>query len=172
MVARLAAAVACGAALGWEREVQNKPAGLRTHMMVSLGAAAFTLITLKIYEAALNGGGQTIGADPLRVVSGVIGGIGFLGAGTIIQSRQSVQGITTAAAIWVVGSVGIACGIGFYSLAVLTVAFSMLVLLGVGLLEHRVARQLSGGKTPGDPAAPSEDETPVASRPRQPPPVD
>jgi putative Mg2+ transporter-C (MgtC) family protein len=145
---RMLAAIACGAVLGWEREAQNKPAGVRTHMMVALGAAAFTLITLKIFEAAQADPNHTISADPLRVVSGVIGGIGFLGAGTIIQSHRSVQGITTAAGIWVVGSVGIACGIGYYTVAVLTVFLGVVVLLGVGVAERLVSRKLSGGKSP------------------------
>ena len=151
VIARLAAAIVCGAILGWEREAQNKPAGLRTHMMVALGSAAFTLITLKIFEAAQQTTSQHVSADPLSVVSGVIGGIGFLGAGSIIQSRRSVQGITTAAAIWVVGAVGIACGIGYYSVAVLTVAFAVVVLLGIGLLEHTISKKLVDDKQAAKP---------------------
>lgn len=129
---RMAAAIACGAVVGFEREFQAKPAGLRTHMMVALGSASFTLLTLHIYQAALEAAGSgRVGSDPLRVVSGVIGGIGFLGAGSIVQGRGSVQGLTTAATIWVVGSVGIACGTGYYIVALFTVAFSLIILMGV-----------------------------------------
>jgi len=143
---RMAAAIACGAVVGFEREFQAKPAGLRTHMMVALGSASFTLLTLHIYQAALEAAGSgRVGSDPLRVVSGVIGGIGFLGAGSIVQGRGSVQGLTTAATIWVVGSVGIACGTGYYIVALFTVAFSLLILLGVGglgvFLEARKPRR-------------------------------
>lgn len=143
---RMAAAIACGAVVGFEREFQAKPAGLRTHMMVALGSASFTLLTLHIYQAALEAAGSgRVGSDPLRVVSGVIGGIGFLGAGSIVQSRGAVQGLTTAATIWVVGSVGIACGTGYYIVALFTVAFSLLILLGVGglgvFLETRKPRR-------------------------------
>ena len=133
---RMTAAIACGAVVGFEREFQAKPAGLRTHMMVALGAASFTLLTMHIYKEALEAAGSArVGSDPLRVVSGVIGGIGFLGAGSIIQSRGSVQGLTTAATIWVTGSVGIACGTGYYIVALFTVGLSLVVLLGVGGLS-------------------------------------
>lgn len=138
-------AIAGAAVLGWERERHGKAAGLRTQMMVALGAAMFTLITLKLYHAvvAANGGNRI---DPVRVVEGVIGGIGFLGAGAIIQARGSVKGMTTAATIWVVGALGVACGLGFYVLAVVTVLFALLILSALGYLEHRVL----GDATPGD----------------------
>jgi putative Mg2+ transporter-C (MgtC) family protein len=106
-------------------------------MMVALGAAMFTMVTLKLYEAMLDAGvpGRL---DPLRVIEGVVGGIGFLGAGTIIQSRGSVKGITTAATIWVVGAFGIACGLGYYFLAGVCVVFAMTILSGLGILEKRL----------------------------------
>lgn len=160
ILVRMAAAVACGAIVGFEREFQSKPAGLRTHMMVALGAASFTLVTLQIFDSTVKTV-QTprLGTDPLRVVSGVIGGIGFLGAGTIIQSRTSVQGITTAATIWVTGSVGIACGIGYYIVALFTVAFSLLILLGVGGLGFLIAKySRAGDDVAGDTINPPEDE--------------
>ncbi len=135
MVLRLLAAVACGALLGWEREQRQRPAGLRTHMMVALGGAAFTLLALQLYGMADGDGENRL--DPLRAVQGVIGGIGFLGAGSIIQSRGSVRGVTTAATIWVVGSIGVACGAGLYELALATVIAAYLILAVVGGIEKR-----------------------------------
>jgi len=123
-------------ALGWQRERHGKPAGLRTQMMVGLGAVMFTMVTLKLYQATLEAGlpGRL---DPIRVIEGVIGGIGFLGAGTIIQARGSVKGMTTAATIWVVGALGIACGLGYFFLAGVTFLFSFIVLSGIGIVEKR-----------------------------------
>ncbi|MBW3543224.1 MAG: MgtC/SapB family protein [Planctomycetes bacterium] len=136
ILVRPAVAMLCGAILGWEREIHRKPAGLRTHMMVALGAAAFTLTTLILFHSV--GGADTQGVDPLRVVSGVIGGIGFLGAGSIIQARGAVRGVTTAATIWVVGAVGLACGAGYYKIAGVVVLYSLIILVVVGFIENRL----------------------------------
>jgi putative Mg2+ transporter-C (MgtC) family protein len=137
--------------LGWQRERHGKPAGLRTQMMVGLGAAMFTMVTLKLYEAAVQSGvpGRF---DPLRVIQGVVGGIGFLGAGTIIQARGSVKGITTAATIWVVGAFGIACGLGYYALAGVNLGFALFILTLVGMLEKRFLEQpdVENGKPPDE----------------------
>jgi len=129
-------AVGGGALLGWEREKHGKPAGLRTQMMVALGASAFTLITIQLCQAS-HEAGEFVRIDPSRVVQGIIGGIGFLGAGTIIQARGSVQGITTAATIWVVGALGVACGLGFYRVAAVTVVLAFMILTAIGHLEKR-----------------------------------
>ncbi len=137
---RLLLAVLLGAVLGIEREVMGKPAGLRTHMMVSMGAAAFTLVTLEIFSSVRQVMENTR-SDPIRIVEGIIGGIGFLGAGTIIRSRGSVEGITTAASIWVVGAVGLACGAGYFKVAGIIVAFAMVIISGVGRLEDRFIRR-------------------------------
>lgn len=131
---QLLVAVACGGVLGWERESQNKPAGLRTHMLVALGAAVFTAVTLQMHVAF--GVEASAALDPARAVQGIIGGIGFLGAGTIIQSRGSVRGITTAATIWVVGAIGIACGARQYDFAIITTLVAVLVLAVLGRLER------------------------------------
>ena len=103
VVTRLALALLYGGLIGWEREVARKPAGLRTHMMVSLGSAAFTLVSFELAAAARERDGMA--SDPIRIVEGVTAGVGFLGAGSIIQSRGSVEGITTAAGLWVVGAI-------------------------------------------------------------------
>jgi len=137
LIARPLVAVIGAGILGWEREVHKKPAGLRTQMMVGLGASMFTLATLEFYRGMSLAGG-TVRIDPLRVVEGVIGGIGFLGAGCIIQARGSVEGITTAATIWVVGALGVCCGLGYYLFAATTVLLGLIVLSGLGFLEKRV----------------------------------
>jgi putative Mg2+ transporter-C (MgtC) family protein len=131
IVLRLLAASFCGGIVGWERERKRRPAGLRTHMMVGLGAGSFTL-------AALDMAGP--GADPVRILQGVVTGIGFLGAGSIIQSRGEVQGMTTAAGIWVVGAIGAACGSGDYVMAAVTLAFAFTILFAVKKVEDRVFR--------------------------------
>lgn len=134
MLLRLVLATVMGAVVGWERESQRKPAGLRTHMMVALGAATFTLATLQLF--LLVEGEPSARSDPVRIIEGIVGGIGFLGAGQIIQSRGSVHGVTTAAGIWVVGGVGIACGIGHYVLASMTVGLAFGVLTLARILEQ------------------------------------
>jgi putative Mg2+ transporter-C (MgtC) family protein len=130
MVARLALAVLMGGVIGFEREWSHKPAGLRTHMMVCLGAATFTLVA----EFLIPPPGDPYRVDPTRLVQGVIGGIGFLGAGTIIQSRGSVHGLTTAGSLWFTGALGVAVGAGAYILAGSALVLALVVLTLVGLL--------------------------------------
>lgn len=121
-----------GAAIGWERESLDKPAGLRTHMLVGLGASCFTVAGLELFRD-LSAGAMT-NLDPIRVVEGVAGGIGFLGAGSIIKSGGDPKGLTTAAGIWTVGGVGAACGLGYFWIAGITSAVALAVLL-VGRLR-------------------------------------
>jgi putative Mg2+ transporter-C (MgtC) family protein len=123
---RLLLALCLGAIVGWEREDQDKPAGLRTHMLVALGAASFTLSGLSVFGQH---GADYSNMDPIRVVEGVAGGIGFLGAGAIIKQGHDSHGLTTAASIWTVGGIGAACGAGFYAIAVATGAAALVVLL-------------------------------------------
>ncbi len=107
MVIRLLMAAGLALVLGLERELRGKPAGLRSHMLVSVGASAFIMMGMHILLATAEGD-PSARIDPTRIVEGVIGGIGFLGAGSIIQSRGNVQGITTGASIWVSGAIGVA----------------------------------------------------------------
>ena len=132
---RLGVALVVGGILGWEREAKQKPAGLRTMMMVALGSASFTLIILEMFHSI---GGNEAASDPTRVVEGIIGGIGFLGAGSIIQSRQSVEGITTAATIWVVGAIGVGCGAGSFAIVVLTAIFAFAILTILPLFARQI----------------------------------
>ena len=135
VVLRMSLASLLGACVGWDREAQNKAAGLRTHMLVSLGSAIFTLTALQMFQLTTVEGSAR--GDPTRLLQGLVAGIGFLGAGQIIQSRREVVGITTAAGIWVVGAIGVACGGGSYVLAVLGVAFVLVILRTIGSLERR-----------------------------------
>lgn len=138
LLLRPLAALACGAVLGFEREAAAKPAGLRTQMLVALGAATFTILTLRIYSELPDRTG--LGVDPLRIISGIAGGIGFLGAGSIIHNHGNVSGVTTAATIWVTGSVGIACGAGWYSIAAIVTVYAVITLWLLGLIERKVMK--------------------------------
>lgn len=134
---RLLAALLIGALVGWERERKKKPAGLRTHMLVTLGSATFCLMAFEVGADMADRYGDR-GVDPMRVLQGVVGGIGFLGAGGIVQSRGHVEGVTTAAGIWIAGALGAACGVGAYVLAVLSAGLTVVVLAVVGRFEHHV----------------------------------
>ena len=118
---RLILAAALGGVLGYEREREGKAAGVRTHMLVALGAALFVLVPEQAGVAP---------ADVSRVVQGVITGIGFLGAGSIIKGSEegSVKGLTTAAGIWLTAAIGIACGVGRGSTAVLSALLALVIL--------------------------------------------
>jgi len=139
---RLGLAALLAAVLGLEREARSKPAGLRTHMMVAVGAACFTLTAIGMAGDLI--GVRGVGpSDVVRVVQGVIGGIGFLGAGTILHTRGSVKGLTTACSIWLVGAIGVACGDGRFVLAAITVGIAGGILVLVGWLERRVQNERS-----------------------------
>jgi putative Mg2+ transporter-C (MgtC) family protein len=139
LVARMGLATILGALVGWDRESQNKAAGLRTHMLVSLGSAIFTITAFQMFEVTTTAGDGR--GDPTRLLQGLVSGIGFLGAGQIIQSRgEIVTGITTAAGIWVVGAIGVACGGGAYPLAGLSVVFVLGILRGLVFVEQRVGQ--------------------------------
>lgn len=130
---RLLASAVCGAVIGWNREREDKPAGLRTHMLVSIGAASFTLVMLDLMHRY-----GDARADPTRIVQGITAGIGFLGAGSIMQSERGVRGMTTAAGIWAVGAIGVACGAGAYAIAAVTLVLTFVVLSLVLRLERRI----------------------------------
>lgn len=139
LATRLGVAVFLGGVLGFERECRSKPAGLRTHMMVALGAACFTLTAFGLVREVASGlPVDTTAVDPTRVVQGIIGGIGFLGAGAIIRTQGNVEGLTTAGSIWLSGAVGISAGAGNFLLAGLSVVLAVGVLLVLGWLQHQV----------------------------------
>ncbi|MCW4151885.1 MgtC/SapB family protein [Halomonas sp. 18H] len=135
MFTRLCAAAGLALVLGCEREFRRKPAGLRSHMLVALGAAAFLLVGLEILQAT-GGGDPAARIDPTRIVEGVIGGIGFLGAGSIIRSGTNVQGITTGASIWLAGAIGIAAGVGDLALAAMVTLLALIIMTLLGAIER------------------------------------
>lgn len=119
-------AMGLGAVIGWERERSGKSAGLRTNVLICVGAAVFTILS-----KAMAGPNDSWA----RVAAQVVTGVGFLGAGAIIQDRGGVHGLTTAATIWLVASIGMACGCKEYMLACLTTLIAMTVLVGVRAIE-------------------------------------
>ena len=128
-------AVLAGAIIGIEREHSEKPAGLRTHMLVCLGAATFMVGALELSNTAAD---ENTVIDPARALAGVIGGVGFLGAGAIVQSQGSIHGITTAASIWIAAAIGACSGMGLFSLAITSGLLSVAVLWGIGRFERSV----------------------------------
>ena len=127
---RLALAGALGGAVGIERELRDREAGLRTHLLVSLGSALFTIAGAY--------GFHTLRTDPTRVAAQIVTGIGFLGAGAIIRQGFSVRGLTTAATLWVVAAIGLAVGAGYYSGALITTALVLFSLYPLRILAYRV----------------------------------
>jgi len=125
-------AVVFGAAIGMEREISGKAAGLRTNVLICLGSAVFTIISKQMAAGQQD--------SITRIAAGIVTGVGFLGAGAIIRERASVLGLTTAATIWLVASVGMACGAGAYFLAATTTLIAILVLIGLGQIEKPLQR--------------------------------
>jgi putative Mg2+ transporter-C (MgtC) family protein len=123
MALRVLLAAALGAVIGFQRERAHRPAGLRTHILISAGAALFTAISGLVFP----------GGDPSRIAAGVVTGIGFLGAGTILHRTRVVEGLTTAASIWVVAAIGMAAGSGLYILSTISTVIVFCVLL----IPHR-----------------------------------
>ncbi len=124
-------AICCGAVLGLERQLKHKPAGLRTNILICLGAAVFTIISER-----MAGDKDSV----TRIAAQIVTGVGFLGAGAVIQDRGGIHGLTTAATIWLVASIGMACGAKLYQLAVVSTLIAIIVLAGLGQLEKRFGR--------------------------------
>jgi len=140
---RLLAAALIGSCIGLDREVRRKPAGVRTHALVSLGAALVTLVVVRLppdnYEHV----------DAVsRAIQGIIAGVGFLGGGAILKSdeRDIIHGLTTAASIWLVASLGIACGAGQWVAALIALAFALIILIVGGPVDNLVHRIASRRK--------------------------
>lgn len=139
VILRLVLAVLFGGLIGFNRSRHNKPAGLRTMALISLGSAAFTLIGIEAViqlselqlgaESLASGVSSSINLDSSRIIAGIVGGVGFLGAGAIIQSRGRVQGMTSAASIWVTSTIGVSVGLGLYVLASSITFIAFLVLI-------------------------------------------
>lgn len=143
MALRLCVAAVCGAALGLDREMRGKAAGLRTNTLVAISSALTTLVALELYwDLARHGDDSRM--DPTRVIQGVAQAVGFISAGVMFRAGASVHGATTAAVIWMAGALGIACGAGFYVLAGMATALCLLVTV----LFTYVMRRLPGADRP------------------------
>lgn len=138
MAARLVMSCVLGGFIGYEREAQHKSAGLRTHVLVSVGSCLIMILSIKIYSSVQ---GFT-NADPTRLAAQVVSGIGFLGAGSIIKDGPNVKGLTTAASLWVVSGVGLAVGSGYYMGAFMTTGLVFLTLAILARIENKGERRM------------------------------
>jgi putative Mg2+ transporter-C (MgtC) family protein len=131
-ILRLVLAAVLGGFIGLEREIHGRPAGFRTHLLVSLGSCVFTVVSIYFYKIyGVTGTRGLVSIDPGRVAAQVVTGIGFLGAGAILREKASIRGLTTAACLWVASAIGVACGVGLFAIsAVVTVtAIASLLML-------------------------------------------
>ncbi|HWC32413.1 MAG TPA: MgtC/SapB family protein [Actinomycetota bacterium] len=140
---RLVLAAALGGAIGIEREISDQPAGFRTHMLVSLGACLFAVVSAYGFDAFLEAGlAEQVRFDPSRLAAQIVTGIGFLGAGAIIRYGMTVRGLTTAASLWVVAAIGTAVGIGTYIVSLVTTVITLISLYGLKRVRGRLVRGL------------------------------
>jgi putative Mg2+ transporter-C (MgtC) family protein len=136
---RVGLAALLGGAIGFERELREREAGLRTHMLVSVGAALFTLVSAYAWTDWRFSTPQGLVFDPTRIAAQVVSGIGFLGAGAIIRQGLSVRGLTTAATLWVVAAIGMAAGAGYYAAAMMTTVLVLVSLWPLRILTYRLS---------------------------------
>lgn len=135
-------AIVLGFAIGFEREITNKWAGLRTHMLVCLGACIFTLLSIHAFPNYAH----SPQADPARIAAQIITGIGFIGGGTVLRHGYSIYGLTTAATLWITASIGMACGCGFTAMAIVGTGLSVATLVLIRIFEKQYIHR--GGKNP------------------------
>jgi putative Mg2+ transporter-C (MgtC) family protein len=158
---RLLVAAVLGGAIGLERELREREAGFRTHMLVAVGSALFTLVSAYGFHDFLVNGGAVVRTDPTRIAAQIVTGIGFLGAGAIIRQGLSIRGLTTAATLWVVAAIGLSAGAGYYWAAVFTTAIALILLGPLRIASYlftsrwrpqtnRLLAQLPAGASPGD----------------------
>ena len=138
---RILLAAGLGAAIGIERELREHEAGVRTHMLVAVGSALFTLVSAYGFGDFFTRGTPFVPVDPTRIAAQIVTGIGFLGAGAIIRQGSNVRGRTTAATLWAVAAIGLAAGAGFYSGAVATTIVVIIALGPLRLLTKRLPRR-------------------------------
>ena len=132
LIRRLLTAALLGAVLGFEREMKHKTAGLRTNILIAIGSALFTLMSLELAPSG----------DPTRIAAQIVTGIGFLGAGAIMRTSGGIQGLTTAATVWVNGAVGVAAGGGAYHLAFFATAITVVTLVILRRFEQTISSRL------------------------------
>jgi len=154
IIVRMLLSILLGGLIGWERERASKPAGIRTHALVSLGSCMFMLIATEGARVW----GLTSGVDPTRLAQGLATGVGFLGAGAIIQSGFSVHGLTTAATIWLVCAAGAAVGSGMWEIGLEGMVLALVVLRGLAFLDRVAGRQRGGNGHGQEPPADADSD--------------
>ena len=132
IVVKIVIAAALGSLIGLEREMRKKPAGMRTHALVCIGATLFTILSFSFTGSSV---------DTSRIAAGIVTGIGFLGAGVIFQAKDKIKGITTAAELWVLAAIGVAIGMGLYFAAGISTLVVLAVLWPAKILERKVVRK-------------------------------
>ena len=137
IVARLLMAALFGAVIGFEREWRNRPAGLRTHILVCVAAATFAILTIEIVHAPMFAK-DTGRFDPIRIVEAVTAGVAFLAAGVVIFTKGEVHGLTTGAGMWLAGAIGVGCGLGLWQIALFSTLLALVVLSLLHLFERKV----------------------------------
>jgi len=149
VVVRILLALVLSGAIGIEREIRHRGAGLRTHILVCVGSTLIMLTSMYVFDIYNN----VATIDPTRIAAGIVTGIGFLGAGTIIRYGEAVKGLTTAASLWVISGVGMAVGCGFYSGAITVTVLVLVVLILLRGFEKRLGKEqgrvyeMNGDKT-------------------------
>lgn len=157
VLARMLLATLLGVAIGFEREWKSRPAGLRTHALICLAAATFGILTIEIVYAPMfqtTPPQEEVRVDPLRVIEAVTAGVAFLAAGTIVLARGEVHGLTTGAGMWLAGAIGLACGLGYWKIALLGAFLTVIVLV----VLYRV--ELKSGMNQSNPLAGRSDAKP------------
>jgi putative Mg2+ transporter-C (MgtC) family protein len=139
---RVVLAGVLGGAIGLERELREREAGLRTHLLVAVGAALFTMVSAYAWTDWRFSNQEGLVFDPTRIAAQIVTGIGFLGAGAIIRQGLSIRGLTTAATLWVVAAIGMAAGVGYYPAAVITTVLVLVTLWPLRLLGFRISHRL------------------------------
>ncbi|HLS53772.1 MAG TPA: MgtC/SapB family protein [Tissierellaceae bacterium] len=135
IITRLLLSAILGGLIGLEREASNRPAGFRTHILVTIGSTLIMLVSVDSFHGF---------ADPSRIAAQVVSGIGFLGAGTILRTGNNIEGLTTAASLWVCAGIGLAIGNGYYLAAIATAIIVLFFLKNIGFFERRVLRKTLG----------------------------
>ncbi len=137
MILRLCLTLVLSGLIGWERQLHRRDAGLRTHILVALGSCLIMLTSLYVFDIYK----AQVALDPARIAAGVVTGIGFLGAGTIIRESDGVRGLTTAASLWVAAGIGLPVGVGFIKIAVWTTFLVLIVLCVLRYIETPLAKE-------------------------------
>ncbi|MFC3641124.1 MgtC/SapB family protein [Aquibium oceanicum] len=151
---RLALAAVLGGMVGFEREWRERPAGLRTHILVCLAAAIVAILSIEITHSSYFDG-ENVRIDPIRLIEAVTAGVAFLAAGLIVFAKGEIHGLTTGAGMWLAGAIGLACGLGYWSIAVYATVLALIVLVLLRLVEKKLNMKEEGDGLNG----PSRGET-------------